>query len=328
MPSQRKGRKSRRVAKHQKARQARKHREARQARINRKSLPDFEARRIALAKMGFHRFLDLPLELREMVWDEFIPSRLVFHGLRPSDNVALGILHNQRRLPIISQVCREARGFAFRHGSKITLGTWRIRPRRRSRGRKGRRGSIEEAWFDTKRDTLLLYGTQFLGFLNQSPYWLDISDDTVAAIRTSNRLACVDSGLEHIHDESLIHMLGSDWLQKADLAYVVEKHDVVPPLSGLVGSGLFGLSGETRAILVDLDDRKTFDKLGTFLTYTAIPSGGNSPTMSFHDATDFPHHFRTEEEISCVSWFDEKFERCCKNRPKSRLVALAILCPD
>lgn len=333
MPSRRKGRKSRKAAKQQKSNQARRHREARQARRDRKSRRDLEV------DVGFHRFPHLPLELREMVWDECIPSRLVFHGLDfydldAFDDDAVDIPHNQKRPPIISQVCREARGVALRHGSQITIGTWRRRPWRRRPGRRRRRygherlGTTEKAWFDTRKDTFLLCDSEFRQSANRSACWLDISNDAVAAIRTSDRLACLDSGRERIHNEYTINMLGSEWLQKADVAYVVEKHDVVAPLSALVGSGLFGLFGENRAILVDLDDRKTFDKLGTCLTYTAIPSGGNSPTMSFYDATQLPHFFRVEEKMSCVSWFHEKFERCCKNRPKSRLVALAILCPD
>ncbi|KAG6356485.1 hypothetical protein INS49_015873 [Diaporthe citri] len=93
MPSKRKGRKSRKAAKQQKVHQAHKHREARQARRDRRSRRDTEAASVALADVGFHRFPHLPLELREMVWDECIPSRLVFHGLEPSGGIDTGILH-------------------------------------------------------------------------------------------------------------------------------------------------------------------------------------------------------------------------------------------
>lgn len=268
MPSQPKGRKSRKVAKGQKARQTRQQREARQARRDRKNRKDYEARGVAAsADTSFHRFPDLPLELREMIWENCIPSRLIFHGLKFHDQLDIGLRQSQRRPPIISHVCHEARRVAFRHGSRITIGTWYSGPSRAlDHPVPGR--SEEKAWFDTMRDTLLLCQTRlempFAYFLHMgTPYWLHISNDVVVAVKKSGRLGCIGPypSLSISETQSVSDILGSEWLHGADVGYVTKIYYLLAPLPAIMESGLFGLFGENRAIAVDLDDTDTFRAL-------------------------------------------------------------------
>lgn len=350
MPSQPKGRKSRKVAKGQKARQTRQQREARQARRDRKNRKDYEARGVAAsADTSFHRFPDLPLELREMIWENCIPSRLVFHGLKIHDRCDIGLRQSQRRPPIISHVCHEARRVAFRHGSRITIGTWYSGPSRAlDHPVPGR--SEEKAWFDTRRDTLLLCQTRlkrpsaYYALPMGTPNWLHISNDVVVAVKKSGRLRCIGpySSLRSIETRSVSDILGSDWLHGADMGYVTKIYylRLLAPLPAIVESGLFGLFGENRAIAVDLDDADTFRALKKLQS----PCHG---CRKFHDLAwrfegqqidDFDDLKEVAiEEISKNGkawWLSGRFklnpaaEQLQEEKPESRLLALVFLVLD
>lgn len=337
MPSQRKGRKSRSSAKKKKAYQAYKHREARRARRDRKSRRDFEAMCIASANKSFHRFHDLPFELREMVWEECIPSRLVFHNLEPSDHYDMDILRGQRRPPIISQVCHEARKVALRHGSRVTLGKWLINWEGGNRIRPRRCRSDEKAWFDTRRDTLLMYG----GRADLSAPWLSVSEGALAAIRTSARLGFMRMYQSQIFDES--NMVSCEWPQEANVAYVAKKYYLQAPLFAVVESGLYGLFGENKIIAVDLDDTATFRALKKVRFYGGSGEMRESPIFQrgkgYADIDHVPEIDREQiPEHGRARWLFEKF--CSSVRelhelrwfftenPEARLLALVLLCLD
>lgn len=353
MPSQQKGHKSRKATKQKKARQVRSHCEARWARRERRSRRDLEAKAAAAAAAAatvFHLFPDLPLELRELVWGECIPPRLAFHGLKFSYKIDMGVLHNQRRPPFISQVCREARDVALRHGSWINLANFELRPA----------DCVQwpcepvsrEAWFDVRRDTLILCKTDPRPREHRSDrpaYWLDISNKDEAAIQTSGRLGFVgiDPGQGAARDDLTTEDLGPKWLQGANLDFVVEQHHLVAPLSAAVESGLFGPSGENRAIVVDLDDTETFHiltKLRTGLAYVKFPLGSGWPFLRIYGNNQPPGHVHKQMPQHGKAWWvskmfgeqsqiaygakDPGLERLITDSVNSRLVALVILCPD
>lgn len=334
MPSQRKGRKSRKSAKQKKAYQARKYREACQARRDHKLRRAFEAVCIASANTSFYRFPDLPFELREMVWDQCIPSRLVFHDLDVSDHYDVKILHGQRRPPIISKVCHEARTVALRHGSRITLGTWHINRESGGRIRPRRSGFHEKTWFDTRRDIILICERR----ADLSSPWLNVSGETLAAIRNSARLGSLRMFPSLLlRDQS--NMVVYKFPHEANVAYVAKKYHLRAPLFAVVKSGLFGLFGENKVIAVDLDDTAKFRALKKIRLH-----GGHGET---HESRDL--HEKGYDDIDLVPeidrgqmpehgrarWLFEKFcsgmdefKQFLTGNPEVRLLALVFLYLD
>lgn len=127
------------------------------------------------------------------------------------------------------------------------------------------------------------------------------------------------------------------------MAYIVEGYYLRAPLSAVVDSGLFGLFGESRAIMVDLDDTETFRRLKKLRN--GFPFGMFSPSVDFHDIKQVPEITQDEmPEHGRAWWLFQKFcdkvrgnarkltfsefEQFRKGRPKFRLVALVIFCPD
>lgn len=386
MPSQRKGCKSRKATKQKKARQARRHREARHTRQMRRydrSLQDLQTARPSSDRTNgqeidvaypvvdqkhrkelmaeppawlvarFRRFPDLPLELREMIWEECIPSRLVIPDLLFVYKFYLHeyVLDSQRRPPIISQVCHEARRIALRHGSRITLATWctpwTIWSRRIRYGK-----ADETAWFDTRRDTLLLSRSQSREQTHGPDVWMDMSDEAIAAIIASGRLGCMRSDRSHIDDDFATDMVGSEWLQGADVVHVVGRYHLLARIPVAVRTGLFGLFGENRAILVDLDDSETLRTLKRLRTGDAY---GDVRFQGRSSPVEAPEHFRDIKEVPEICreqipqhdkawWLFDKFcnkktpgsgdvtypgfERYCQGSPRFRLAVLVVLCPD
>lgn len=361
MPSQRKGCKSRKGAKQRKARQARKHREARQTRRERKnrrhlnavplasdheSEQDLEPARPSAGITRFYRFPDLPLELREMIWDKCIPSRLVIPDLNLTTEFHNGPPDSQRHPPKISQVCHEARGVALRYGSRITLGTWHREMS--THGRRPDDTTDDKAWFDTSRDTLLFSQTKSerrKSFKAFTPSLKRISDEAISAVTTSGRLGSLSRDRGSIYDVSGTNMFSSEWLQKADVAYVVQGYYLSADLAAVVDSGLFGLFGENRIIMVDLDDTETFPRLKRLRI--GFPFERFSLYVDFQDIEEAPEINRDQiPEHGRSRWlfetfcnnkargyahdttYPEEFEQFFKDTPNFRLVALVILCLD
>lgn len=330
--------------KQQKARRAHKRRVARQTRRERKSRQ--QPRLLASVITHFHRFPDLPLELREMIWDECIPSRLVIPRLESSDGpYADPPPTSLQRPPMISQVCHEARRVALRHGSLIRVERFR-------RMSLWSRFSYDETgpdalhdykvWFDTRKDTFSFSRTGYLEQGSRSPCWTNMSMEAISAVRASGRFGCLRNHRESIFDEPTTEIVSSEWLQKADVAYVVEGYCLRASLSAAIDSGLFGLFGESRAIMVDLDDIETFRRLKNLGTGLSWNCQWIFPFVDPHDIKKVPEITQNEiPEHGRAWWLFQRFcnkarrntnnttfpefEQFCKGRQNFRLVALVIL---
>ncbi len=90
----------------------------------------------------FKYFGKLPLELRLIIWDMALPSRIIdmFVGESEPDNVSVLVSFKQ---PTIAKVCYESRELALRRGSMVFLKTSQPRDTMGS-----------WTWFDSRHDTL------------------------------------------------------------------------------------------------------------------------------------------------------------------------------
>lgn len=107
------------------------------------------------ASQTFHRFVDLPPELRNEIWKLSIPHRVTVIP-RPnkwydfqSDIWLQEPVHGAKaeKRPVIAHVCTEARAVALANGSSQVI---------YSRGYRRPRSSLSRVWFDSKRDTAVL----------------------------------------------------------------------------------------------------------------------------------------------------------------------------
>lgn len=162
-----------------------------------------------------------------------------------------------------------------------------------------------------------------------------------SAVRASGRFGCLRNHRESIFDEPTTEIISSELLQKADVAYVVETYYLRAYLSAVVDSGLFGLFGESRAIMVDLDDIETFRRLKKVRNGFRYESHLHFLDLD-HDIEDVPEITQDEiPEHGRAWWLFQRFcnkarrntnnptfpefEQFCAGRQNFRLVALVIL---
>lgn len=73
-------------------------------------------------------FPAFPLLIRELVWKECLPKRIIIPNMSPKyfqSSCMSSAIHSQSQPPLIAQVCHEARQLALRHISKVILGEWK-----------------------------------------------------------------------------------------------------------------------------------------------------------------------------------------------------------
>lgn len=203
------------------------------------------------APRDFHRFGDLPPELRIAIWELALPHRIHEYP-RPGSKFVFSDNHwTQEQVvmqpPAIAHVCAEARSVAYASGSvKKTL----------KFGRSKLSFRLKTVWVDSKRDTAVL-----------KMYFRHItSDDTLYALLRSREMRiALDSSW------SLAHcMLDIDQARKLyyDLVHGHKECDFVIVDLQLfardkeaAGTGLFDNSGTGNCVLVPIEDKHLMSRL-------------------------------------------------------------------
>ena len=214
------------------------------------------------AATSFHCFPQLPKELRRLIWRECLPRR-VLELDRPRPDVIFQDLPKELRgtvhcelvsttghnsiPPLITRVCFEAREVAFETGRLIDF-------RHLWDGSNvnicGTGPPMFSSWFDPGRDAI---------HLNWDPVyeaeWMTTCEDPIPVLLSLGAKAARGASLPWetavSSDDSI------ELLKQAGQSYMLCVHrpiSIHAPREDAVQSGLFGLLGEERVVLVDAAD--------------------------------------------------------------------------
>lgn len=232
---------------------------------------------------SFHSFMKLPQELRDAIWRECLPRRVLEIDW-PDDYFLLDVptecdtdsedegprsrlpkLFQDCRMrrttminakpPIITRVCRESRDIALETGTMLEH-------RALPRGHNGADldGRVRHQWFDRARDVVHLhYNTEkdkYLGMLTARGNPIRLLRDAVPL----GRIGPIGSGFLFHHDKP-------DGRESRDILEGMKKVMVCLKVVCIhvdaepaIQSGLFGRLGEERVIMVDVHDDERVDQ--------------------------------------------------------------------
>lgn len=238
--------------------------------------------RLANMASSFHLFPKLPQELRDAIWRECLPRRVIEIDI-PTEEVMFELaqlpledfddddrpIHrelscNMRKTsminakpPIISRVCRESRAVAFETGSLLE------HPRVSEEPHLHQHISISKRWVDRARDTV--------AHLHVNPYsnfWVGGRNEATGhPIQLLRDVMLPANGMRSMSDKLLSRLRNSsrDLVESLSeilvcLQVLVLHTDEEPAIQ----SGLFGRIGEERIVMVDLFDEKRIKKFRDF----------------------------------------------------------------
>ena len=227
----------------------------------------------------FHLFSLLPTELRLAIWRECLPRRVIeidhifddWQAESPvpcrSPAVTTGI---NTKLPVITRVCRESRAVAFERAERLPIpkegdeGDWswqlEVMPR---------------PWLDRTRDAI---------HLNWAPLW-EIESESIGDPLGHLLWLAAETKVESISISAVLllhtrdfpegyHNIKWNWAQLADLLRrrptwpVMIWDPVVVHTNASTAAGLFGLLGDSRVHLVDVEDKP---RIKQFLDLAELP---------------------------------------------------------
>ncbi|RKU43152.1 hypothetical protein DL546_002601 [Coniochaeta pulveracea] len=232
--------------------------------------------------MAFPQFRRLPTEIRREIWRQCLPNRVVeldepvgqLTALFPDDAdyccFSNHTAHINRQPPLISRVCVESRTVALEHvdlsppATRTTLdfafGT-----------------SMGPAdWVDKRRDVLHLnYNDCYSAWYREGEGVFDllVSEAEAKAQGASltwafyDNVTDVDEYLDTLRNRRLLVSLG-----------VVTIH---APLQPALESGLFGLLGDARVVLVDANDTERLKQYQSFCEKHGLPPDTDPHPASF-----------------------------------------------
>lgn len=229
----------------------------------------------------FDYFPRLPQELRDNIWRECLPCRVVEidthnacyalkvsfddddedcdHQARPPTEC---FMENTSKLntaaPIISRVCREARRVAFETGGFMVT-PFLTQSSSQDNLKKSR------IWFDKERDVVHFHWTALVDYAmggRPEPGHLVLVESHLAAARVGcsinkSLLSPSGHGTPWLQDRAVLERIGR-------FAVCFETVCIHAREGPAVASGLFGLLGEERIILVDALDYQRLGKLWAF----------------------------------------------------------------
>lgn len=236
---------------------------------------------------SFTRFPDFPLEIRQLIWDACITPRLVVNTRPRLSRLRYAVVRSQARPPVISQVCSEARSVALRNAFQITITecgqgrksynvcpavNFRLLAPRWQKGSDGAYLNHYVVWFNPKKDTIWL--SRWADTVSESSqtevglYFALLKRFLLDKIGTKSVHLAVSPNPTKYHfpseswtDFKNLNLPPSPPLTYArapdQLLLVVHNYTVRATRSAALESGLFGLWCENRAIMVEVDNRKT-----------------------------------------------------------------------
>lgn len=229
-----------------------------------------------MAPQTFHLFPDLPKELRDEIWRLCLPHRVAELDLPPRKWVHEPVSPpngQQRRRPcllgptsmtnsappLISRVCHESRTLALKTGHLRT---------EEGRRYQDARGITESFWLDLSRDVLHLHWSPF------STFGEDTMKDSIAPLEHLLSVAPPTStGAALSIDVDLLDTIEAP--RRRDIMRLLEQRPRwsicgaivvihVADEAAAIDSGLWGVLGEERVVLVDCFDADRLDKFRRF----------------------------------------------------------------
>ncbi|KAB5583081.1 hypothetical protein GE09DRAFT_289777 [Coniochaeta sp. 2T2.1] len=218
--------------------------------------------------MPFPQFSNLPIELRLEIWRKCLPNRVVELDIPVAHIIALdadqadyccGSAHTgrfNRRPPVISRVCRESRMVALEHVDLLPDGTVLSQD---DVPYFGTSMGIED-WVDKRRDVLHINYNEAYDVDNPRGggdlvrFWFSEATrrarDASLTVYLFASLPWEPDHLDMFRNQSLILCLR-----------IVSIH---APLQPALDSGLFGLLGDARVVLVDATDAERKEQYREF----------------------------------------------------------------
>lgn len=213
--------------------------------------------------MAFRIFPQLPTEIRLEIWRQCLPERVVELDEPASHLIAMDPDHDgyrcvsrhtaliNRRPPVISRVCHESRMVALEHvdllGERVDAPYF------------GLSMGIED-WVDKTRDVLHLnydelYDTEYpAGGGDPVRFWLSQADARARdASLTRDLFRTLVQDRKH-----------DDLLRNRSLLVCLRIVTIHAPLHPALESGLFGLLGDARVVLVDATDTERKERYRAF----------------------------------------------------------------
>lgn len=222
-----------------------------------------------VAPQTFHRFPELPAELRIAIWELCLPQRIFTLPLRSTKfdflnkrwtrEQAYGAKDEQP--PAIAHVCFEARALVMASGSLRNIFLFRIRSHGTKTSYKWSR-----AWIDSKRDTAVINIMQSLhpGFNNDHINSLFRNRDMHVAIDSSWGLSSL--GLDELYARVIRTPVIRDVYhkfvrghKKCDFVVLDLQLDITKEEAA--STGLFGNSGASDGVLIPIEDTQQMSRL-------------------------------------------------------------------
>lgn len=229
-----------------------------------KPLVDMEASTNGAAPQTFHRFADLPPELRIAIWELSLPHR-VHTFPRPSNKFDFlnyrwtqEHVHGAKieQLPAIAHVCFEARAVALASGSSRKI---------LCRGPTKDSDRVSRVWVDPKRDTAVInlgrlfsrFSVKFHRGLNKDPFFNVVRSRDMHIALDSSWGLCFSMAYEDLARKVYYKLVGGR--KQCDFVVLILQLDVTEEEAA--STGLFDGLGASDSVLVPIEDTLQMSRL-------------------------------------------------------------------
>jgi hypothetical protein len=262
--------------------------------------------------MAFHRFGHLPAEIRLEIWRECLPNRVVeldsplaeaFAFDPASSCYCCQAYHTaaiNRLPPVISRVCRESRMVALEHVNLLTQDTLHERD---DSPLFGTSMGLKD-WVDKHRDVLHIHYWSVYDAYYHEPT-SDPLDFWFSEARKRARGASLNPELFLDSLEDPRHL---DIFRHQSLFVCLRIVSIHAPLRPALDSGLFGLLGDARVVLVDATDAERKERYRAFWEAHAIgPAADPHPARVFAESCQDDAWVREQIGEYEVAWMMDQW---------------------
>ncbi|KAL1873868.1 hypothetical protein Daus18300_003740 [Diaporthe australafricana] len=261
----------------------------------------------------FPRFLNLPFEIRWAVYELCLPTRVVDSAINP-ERIIFGthgftdvhapayrhIVSKFSNMPVICkaipEVYREIRRHLIAPPANEWAWTWN------NGNFPGKFTDPRPILFDPRSDVVYIspcgwsVGDDDPQQIHRSPVWLARSQETVVALDewTIGRIECWPALANYC------------FLGRENCTIILSETRLVKPMESIISCGLFGLFGEERTVLVDVDDLERIDYFDTKLNNQDIQPHLSHGNVNFQRAWDKDSPVVSAEERAETIALDKK----------------------